>query len=135
MVVEVHAAGLDPYDLVVASGDSYDKPVALPCVVGSGGVGTLSDGRRVYFESTVAPHGAAAERTIVEPQATVEPPDELDDAVAAALGNAGIAAWLSLQWRAREQAWRRQRSGPPCKLVLIPSARVPASTVPAHTYT
>lgn len=49
----------------------------------------------------MAPFGAVAERTLVEPHDIVEVPDDMDDAVAAALGNAGLAAWLSLTWRAK----------------------------------
>jgi NADPH:quinone reductase-like Zn-dependent oxidoreductase len=100
IVLEVCAAGVNHFDVMMGLGTSYAKPDALPYVVGLDGVGRLADGRRVYFESTVAPYGAAAERTLVEPEAIVELPDDVDDAVAAALGNAGLAAWLSLEWRA-----------------------------------
>jgi NADPH:quinone reductase-like Zn-dependent oxidoreductase len=102
IVLDVCAAGVNHFDVMMGLGTSYAKPDALPYIVGRlDGVGRLGDGRRVYFESTVAPYGAAAERTLVEPEAIVELPPGLDDAVAAALGNCGLAAWLSLQWRAR----------------------------------
>jgi NADPH2:quinone reductase len=100
VVVEVAAAGVNPFDVLLSSGRFGVKP-GLPCVVGSDGVGHLRDGRRVYFESTVAPFGAAAERTLVEPAAVVELPAGLDTATGAAIGNAGLAAWLSLTWRGR----------------------------------
>jgi NADPH:quinone reductase-like Zn-dependent oxidoreductase len=45
--------------------------------------------------------GAAAERSLVDQSAVVELPLGLDAAVGAALGNAGLAAWLSLTWRAK----------------------------------
>jgi NADPH:quinone reductase-like Zn-dependent oxidoreductase len=101
IVLDVCAAGVNHFDVMMGLGTSYAKPDALPYVVGLDGVGRLPDGRRVYFESTVAPYGAAAERTLVEPEAIVELPPGLDDAVAAALGNCGLAAWLSLEWRAK----------------------------------
>jgi NADPH2:quinone reductase len=101
MLVDVRAAGVNPFDVLMSSGSFYVKPKRLPCVVGLDGVGCLEDGRRIYFEQTIAPFGAAAERTLVEPTAIVELPEHADDAVAAALGNAGLAAWLSLHWRAQ----------------------------------
>lgn len=104
IVVDVRAAGVNPFDVLVSGGKFYAKPESLPCVVGLDGVGRLADGRRVYFETTVAPYGAAAERTLVAPESLVELPDDVDDAVAAALGNAGLAAWLALQWCAKLRA-------------------------------
>jgi NADPH:quinone reductase-like Zn-dependent oxidoreductase len=100
VVVEVAAAGVNPFDVQLSSGAFLAKP-NLPYVVGLDGVGRLPDGRRVYFESTVPPFGAAAERTLVEPRAVVELPPGLDAATGAALGNAGLAAWLSITWRGR----------------------------------
>lgn len=104
VVVEVAAAGVNPFDVLLSSGTFYVKPAALPCVVGLDGVGRLSDGRRVYFENTVAPFGSAAERTLVESSSLVDLPEGVDDEVAAALGNAGLAAWLSLEWGAELSA-------------------------------
>jgi NADPH:quinone reductase-like Zn-dependent oxidoreductase len=98
VVVEVAAAGVNPFDVLLSSGTFVVKP-DLPGVVGSDGVGRLPDGRRVYFESTVAPFGSAAERALVDRDAVVELPAGLDAAIGAALGNAGLAAWLSLTWR------------------------------------
>lgn len=56
---------------------------------------------RLYFGSTVAPYGAIAERALVERRRLVELPDGVSDGVAIALGVAGQAAWLGLEWRAR----------------------------------
>ncbi len=42
-----------------------------------------------------------AKQTLVASQGLIEVPDGVDDAVAAALGNAGLAAWLPLEWRAQ----------------------------------
>lgn len=98
-MLEVCAAAVNPFDVMASSGRFYAKPGPLPVVVGLDGIGRKAHGRRVYFEAT-APYGAAAERTLVEPHSIIDVPDGLDHAVGAALGNAGLAAWLSLAWRA-----------------------------------
>jgi NADPH2:quinone reductase len=78
-------------------------PPPLPSAVGTDGVGRLADGRRVYFDMTVAPFGSMAERTLVREEALFEVADGVDDALAAAVGNTGVGAWLALAWRARLQ--------------------------------
>ena len=100
VVVDVAAAGLHHLDLHKASGTFYTGPPPLPCVVGTDGVGRLADGRRVYFDSTVSPYGSMAERALVPADALLDVADGVDDHVAAALGNTGLAAWLALSWRA-----------------------------------
>jgi NADPH2:quinone reductase len=100
VVVEVSAAAVNQFDVLLSSGTFLIKP-RLPYGVGSDGVGRLPDGRRVYFESTVAPFGAAGQRALVERDAVVDLPPRLDTALGAAIGNAGVAAWLSLTWRGR----------------------------------
>lgn len=89
-VVEVEAAGLNPIDLATA------RPGA---VLGREGVGILA-GRRVYFGSAIAPHGTLAEAALVAADRLVAVPDAVDDGLAIALGVAGQAAWLGLEWRA-----------------------------------
>lgn len=101
LVVEVEAAAVNPIDLAIATGEFYLKPSVLPYVVGTDGVGRLADGRRMYFASTVAPFGAAAARTLASQDALIQVADGVDAPAAAALGNSGLAAWLSLQWRAQ----------------------------------
>jgi NADPH:quinone reductase-like Zn-dependent oxidoreductase len=100
-VVEVLAAAISRFDLIFASGQHALRPPQLPFVAGSEGVGRLADGRRVYFAGPLPPYGSMAQHTLVASQALIEVPDGVDDAVAAALGNAGLAAWLPLQWTAR----------------------------------
>jgi NADPH:quinone reductase-like Zn-dependent oxidoreductase len=102
--VRVAAAGLHHLDLHKASGSFYTGPPPLPCVVGTDGVGWLDDGRRVYFDATVEPYGSMAEKTLVPSDALLDVADGVDDVVAAALGNTGLAAWLSLTWRAELQS-------------------------------
>src|SRR5215218_7573028 len=102
--VQVAAAGLHHLDLHKATGTFYMGPPPLPSVVGTDGVGRLPDGRRVYFDTTVAPHGSMAARTLVPEEATLDVADGVEDVVAAALGNTGLAAWIALTWRARLEA-------------------------------
>jgi NADPH:quinone reductase-like Zn-dependent oxidoreductase len=100
VVVEVEAAGVNHLDLAKASGTFYTGPPPVPSVVGSDGVGRLRDGRRVFFDSVVAPFGSMAERALVPREAVSEVADGVESVVAAALGNSGLAAWLALEWRA-----------------------------------
>jgi NADPH:quinone reductase-like Zn-dependent oxidoreductase len=98
-VVEVLVAGLNPVDVAICAGRFYAGAPPLPSVAGREGVGLL-DGRRVYFDSPILPYGSMAERALIDPQATYDVPDGVDDAVAVALGISGLAAWLALTWRA-----------------------------------
>src|SRR3954470_6616818 len=99
VVAEVTAAGINHLDLLKASGGFYTGPPPLPSVVGSDGVGRLPDGRRVFCDTTRAPHGAMAERTLVPEDELLDVADGVDDDVAAALGHSGLAAWTALEWR------------------------------------
>ena len=99
IVVEVAAAGLHHLDLLKASGRFYMGPPPLPSAVGTDGVGRLADGRRVYFDATVAPYGSMAERALAGEDALFDVDDGLDDVTAAALGNTGLGAWLAVTER------------------------------------
>jgi NADPH:quinone reductase-like Zn-dependent oxidoreductase len=101
-IVEVLAAGLNPVDVAICAGRFYAGKPPLPSVAGREGVGTL-EGQRVYFDAPVAPFGSMAERALVDPQSTYSLPDGLDEGVAVALGISGLAAWLTLTWRAKLQ--------------------------------
>ncbi|MGH8783881.1 MAG: zinc-binding dehydrogenase [Cupriavidus necator] len=105
VVVDVGAAALSRLDMAIAEGRHYIKPAAGRFVVGREGVGRLADGQRVYFNvnAPLAPFGSMAQRALVDPALTFPVPDGIDDERAAALGNAGLAAWLPLSWRARMQ--------------------------------
>jgi NADPH:quinone reductase-like Zn-dependent oxidoreductase len=100
VVVEVGAAALHHLDLHKATGTFYMGPPPLPSVVGTDGVGRAPDGRRVYFDVTVAPYGSMAEQALVSADGLFDVIDGIDDATAAALGNTGLGAWLALTWRA-----------------------------------
>jgi NADPH:quinone reductase-like Zn-dependent oxidoreductase len=103
VVVDVAAAALHHLDLHKATGTFYTGPPPLPSVVGTDGVGRLPDGRRVYFDATVAPFGSMGEQSLAPEDALFEVAEDLDDVAAAALGNTGLGAWLALEWRARLQ--------------------------------
>ena len=97
-VVDVVAAGVHHLDIARASRSGEGK--GSPFIPGTDGVGRTRDGRRVFFMDSVAPFGSWAERALVDPAQLLEPAQTVDDATAAALGNTGLAAWLSLSWRA-----------------------------------
>jgi NADPH:quinone reductase-like Zn-dependent oxidoreductase len=98
--VHVRAAGLHPLVKAIASGKHYTGAPELPFVVGVDGVGTRDDGSRVYCGFARRPFGTMAERVVVPAALCVPLPDGLDDLTAAAIGNPGMSAWLSLTWKA-----------------------------------
>lgn len=104
-VIEMRAAALTNLDIITAEGRHYFSPRQLPAVAGNEGVGTLSSGERRYFPVTsfVHPYGSFAERAVAKPALSLPIPSGISDAHAAALGNAGLAAWLPLSWQANIQ--------------------------------
>jgi NADPH:quinone reductase-like Zn-dependent oxidoreductase len=102
-LIEVKAAALNPFDLVVASGALYSPP-PLPFAPGAEGVGVvvegdrLSPGARVRFQGMA---GALAERVAADEAGVIELNGDLPDEVVAGLGVAGMAALLALEWRAQ----------------------------------
>jgi NADPH2:quinone reductase len=101
VIVEVRAASLKPVDKQLADGSHFASPRELPVVCGSDGVGRLADGTRVFFGGPRRPYGTMAERTVVRRAQCFPVPGDLEDETAAAIGNPGVSAWLSLQYRAR----------------------------------
>ena len=102
-VVQVRAAALTNLDIMIAEGRHYLKPQITPFVVGKEALGIGPDGRRCWYNvvSLIPPYGSMAERTLAVAGSGIPVPAGVDDLVAAALGNAGLAAWLPLSWRAR----------------------------------
>jgi NADPH:quinone reductase-like Zn-dependent oxidoreductase len=98
LVLDVTAAGVNHVDLAKTAGAFYRPLPPFPWIAGTDGVGVTADRRRVYFEECVSPFGSMAERTLVAEDAVFEVPDSVPGEVAAALGNAGLASWLSLHW-------------------------------------
>ncbi|HTQ04089.1 MAG TPA: zinc-binding alcohol dehydrogenase family protein [Polyangiaceae bacterium] len=97
--VTVLAAALSPRVRSGAAGRHYTSSGALPLVPGLDGVGTLADGRRVYFLAENERLGTMAERTLAEPSLTVDVPDGLDAPAVAALMLPAISSWVALTQR------------------------------------
>ena len=108
-LLEVLAAPLNPVDLAVGSGRFFAGNPDPPYVPGAEAVGRVisserfPEGALVYAGMEgmgLRRDGGMAEQVVVEDQGSVELPDDVDPAVAGALGIAGLAAWLPLAWRA-----------------------------------
>lgn len=102
-VVRVRAAAIKNIERMLAAGTHYGSSrMALPGLVGLDAVVELADGRRAYAGAT-PPGGAMGERMLVDPAKMVLVPGGVDDASAAALPNAGVSAWFSLESAGRLQ--------------------------------
>jgi NADPH:quinone reductase-like Zn-dependent oxidoreductase len=115
-VVRVTAAPIVPLDLLCASGTSYFGVPQTPYVPGGQGVGTVESsgtfepGTRVWFFATAGMKpgdGALAELCAVPDTDVVSIDAEVTDEMAAAFGLSGIAAWMTLSWRARLEPGER----------------------------
>ncbi|HTW61395.1 MAG TPA: zinc-binding alcohol dehydrogenase family protein [Terracidiphilus sp.] len=98
-LIRVKAAGLHPVVRARASGQHYSSTGEVPLIPGVDGVGIAPDGRRVYFGVMRPPWGTMAELAPAPNGLQVPVPDGLDSAMAAAIANPGMSAWLSLQER------------------------------------
>jgi NADPH:quinone reductase-like Zn-dependent oxidoreductase len=101
VLVTVTASGLHPVVKALAGGTHYGSADGFPLVPGVDGTGRLADGTRVYFGGVRHPHGPMAERAAVPAAMCLPLPDEVPDAMAAAIMNPGISAWLALTGRGR----------------------------------
>lgn len=99
--VHVKASALTNFTKLRALGKHYSFAAKPPFVVGVDGIGTLDDGRRVYFLFPRAPFGGMAERTVAPVAQCMDVPEGLDDAMLAALADPGMSAWVALEARAR----------------------------------
>jgi NADPH2:quinone reductase len=109
-LVQVSAATLNPIDVSIAAGRFHAGPPQTPYVAGKEGVGRVREGTaaveagtRVRFAMPggLGGPGAMAELAAADEDEMVELPEDVDDPLAAALGIAGLAAWLGLEWRAQ----------------------------------
>jgi NADPH:quinone reductase-like Zn-dependent oxidoreductase len=100
-LLDVLAGGVNPVDVRIASGTFPNERHEPPYVAGKEGVGRREDGSLVYFDASVEPYGAFAERTAIPPGSGYAVPEGLDPALAVCLGVSGLAAWLGLEWRGR----------------------------------
>jgi NADPH:quinone reductase-like Zn-dependent oxidoreductase len=104
LVLPVLAASLNPLDVLISQGGFASRRPRPPSVLGFEGVGELTGGDWVYFNGPPLPYGSLAEPTLVDVDRLLPVPSDLDPALAAALGVAGLAAWPALEYRARLQA-------------------------------
>jgi NADPH2:quinone reductase len=110
-LVEMIAAALNPVDLAIVGGVFYGGHPPLPFAAGREGVGRVIEadgfapGTHVY--TLKAATGSLAERFLVDEAQAWALPAEADPVVAAALGIAGMAAWVAVEERARLVAGER----------------------------
>lgn len=103
VVLEVLAAPLNPVDLSIAAGSFYGGHPELPFVPGAEGVGRVRESGDIVWAFGgglgMSRNGTMAELALVPEERLVPVPAGADPVVAAALGIAGLAGWLSLAWR------------------------------------
>jgi NADPH:quinone reductase-like Zn-dependent oxidoreductase len=115
-IVRVTAAPVVPLDLLCASGTSYFGAPPVPYVPGVQGVGVVEHsavvdpGTRVFFATSAgmaAGDGSFAERCAVPDVDLIALDAAVEDTVVAAIGLSGVAAWMTLTWRAQLQPGER----------------------------
>ncbi len=89
-VLDIEAAAMNPIDVRVATGQFPLERYEPPYVAGKEGVGRRADGARGYFEYSVQPFGAFAERTLVRDEDLYPVPEGLEPALAVCLGVSGL---------------------------------------------
>lgn len=114
VLVRVHAAGVNPYDTYMRTGNYAIRP-ALPYTPGADAAGIVEDvrgdsiawrpGDRVYVTGTAAhpSYGAYAEHIACEPRQLHPLPAHVSFAQGAAIGVPYATAWRALHHRARIQ--------------------------------
>lgn len=107
VLIRVRAAGLHPIVKALAAGTHYASSGEVPMVPGIDGVGTLEDGRRVYFGFARKPWGTMSELSLAPLSRCILLPDGIDNTQAAAIANPGMSAWLSIKERAALKAGER----------------------------
>ncbi len=107
-LLAMRAAAINPADVAITQGTFYAGSPPVPFVPGIEGVGVVQQaasvarGTRVYATGAglgVAYDGSFAEYFVASEAALIPISDAVDDAVAVALGTAGLAGWLPLAWR------------------------------------
>lgn len=100
-LITVKAASLNHLTKGRASSRHYSAAGMLPLVAGADGIGTLPDGRRVYFVLPRPPFGSMAEKSVAKSSQCIRVPDGIDDVTAAAIANPGMSSWAALAHRAQ----------------------------------
>lgn len=118
ILVQIHAAALNPVDLMIAKGAFKPlMPVTLPQVVGSDLAGTVIEtgssvtrfkrGDAVFASIFDLPGGSMAELAAVPERAAAHKPDNLDFVQAASIPMVGLTSWQAM--RERMQLKRGQK--------------------------
>ena len=97
------AATLNPLDVAFVNDQFPLRRLQPPCIAGYEAVVQLADGTRWYVTAPPSPYGTLAELVPVPDSDRFPVPAGLDPALAAALGVAGMAGWLALDYRAHLQ--------------------------------
>jgi NADPH2:quinone reductase len=106
-VVDVLAVALNPVDLAIGGGRFYAGHPALPYVLGHEAVVRRPSGGLAYASGGgmgVARDGLLVDRAAVPVAWMIDLPAGVDPATSVALGTAGLAGWLSVEWRAGTRA-------------------------------
>ena len=103
LVGSLVAAALNPLDVAFVNDKFPIRRLQPPCVAGYEAVVQLADGTRWYVTAPPSPYGTLAELVPVPDADAFPVPAGLDPALAAALGVAGLAGWLALDYRAHLQ--------------------------------
>jgi NADPH:quinone reductase len=114
VLVRVHAAGVNPYDTYMLTGNYATRP-SLPYTPGADGAGVVEQtgqgvtlvkpGDRVYLGGTVAhrSYGAYAQHVLAEPHQVHRLADRLSFAQGAAINVPYVTAWRAVHDRAQLQ--------------------------------
>jgi NADPH:quinone reductase-like Zn-dependent oxidoreductase len=97
------AAALNPLDVAIVNGQFPFRRLEPPYIAGYEAVVQLGDGARWYVGGPPAPYGTLAELVQVPDSASLPVPAGLDPGLAAALGVAGLAGWVALDYRGHLQ--------------------------------
>jgi NADPH:quinone reductase-like Zn-dependent oxidoreductase len=101
-LLRVRAAPLNPVDRAVAAGGFYVPVPDPPYVAGAEAVGTVEASDRLPAGTrawALTLTGAMAELVLAPEEAVAPVPDGVDDALAGALGIAGLAGWMAVHAR------------------------------------
>ncbi len=99
VLISVKAVAITNLDKGIVSGQHYssENDNSNGTVIGSDAIGLLENGTRVYARGI---SGTIAEKALVEKNRMVVLPEEIDDAVAAAMPNAVAGSAMALRFRA-----------------------------------
>ncbi len=96
LIINVKAVALKNLDKLKTYKDYYANYQATPVVVGTDGVGSLTDGTMVYAHGIT---GTMAEKALISTNKYTVVPDNLNTAIAAALPNAVLGSAIPLMVR------------------------------------